>query len=93
MFTKVIGTIPVITKIGRYSIVYLGTHYLFFKDLRLFFETHISQQQVILIDLLTFSCSVIISMVLCWIFLKTVPYLIAQKDIVYIGNIEKFKQR
>ena len=29
----------------------------------------------------------------CWIFLKTVPFLIAQKDIVYIGNIEKFKQR
>ena len=93
MFTKVIGTIPIITKIGRYSIVYLGTHYLFFKDLRLFFETHISQQQVILIDLLTFSCSVIISMVLCWIFLKTVPCLIAQKDIIYIGNVEKLQQR
>ena len=93
MFTKVIGTIPIITKIGRYSIVYLGTHYLLFKDLKLFFEAHISQQQVILIDLLTFSCSVIISMVLCWIFLKTVPCLIAQKDIVYIGNIEKLQQR
>ena len=56
-------------------------------------EAHISQQQVILIDLLTFSCSVIISMVLCWIFLKTVPFLIAQKDIIYIGNVEKFQQR
>ena len=56
-------------------------------------EAHISQQQVILIDLLTFSCSVIISMVLCWIFLKTVPCLIAQEDIIYIGNVKKFQQR
>ena len=42
MFTKVIGRIPIITKIGRYSIVFLGTHYLFFKDFRLLFEAHIS---------------------------------------------------
>lgn len=86
MFTKVIGTIPVITRIGRYSIVYLGTHYLFFKHIRLFLEAHFCQDQVILIDLLTFSCSVLISMALCWIFLKTVPCLIAQKDVVHIGN-------
>lgn len=89
MLTKVMGSIPIITKIGRYSIVYLGTHYLFFKDVRVFFETYISHQQVILIDLLTFSSSVIISMFLCWIFLKTVPFLIAQKDIIYIGKIER----
>ena len=31
-------------------------------------------------------------MVLCWIFLKTVPYLIAQKDFIYIGKIEKCDQ-
>ena len=90
MLTKSIGTIPVITKIGRYSIVYLGTHYLFFKDLRLFFESHICQQQMILIDLLTFSCAVLISMILCQIFLKTVPCLIAQKDCIYIGDVKKF---
>lgn len=35
----------------------------------------------------------LLSSLSCWIFLKTVPFLIAQKDIVYIGNIEKFKQR
>ena len=90
MLTKSIGTIPVITKIGRYSIVYLGTHYLFFKDLRLFFESHICQQQVILIDLLIFFCTVVISMILCWILLKTVPCLIAQKDCIYIGDVKKF---
>ena len=90
MLTKSIGTIPVITKIGRYSIVYLGTHYLFFKDLRLFFETHICQQQMILIDLLIFFCTVVISMILCWILLRVVPCLIAQKDCVFIGDIKKF---
>lgn len=63
-----------------------NNHYLFFKDLRLCFESHICQQQVILIDLLTFSCAVVISMILCQIFLKTVPCLIVQKDCVFIGN-------
>ena len=28
-----------------------------------------------------------------WILLKTVPFLIAQEDIIYIGNVEKFQQR
>ena len=90
MLTKSIGTIPIITKIGRYSIVYLGTHYLFFKDLRLFFESHICQQQMILIDLLIFFCTVVISMILCWILLRTVPCLIAQKDCIFVGDIKKF---
>lgn len=86
MLAKVIGSIPIITKIGRYSIVYLGTHYLFFKDIRLFLESHVCQQQVLLIDFLTFLCAVIVSTILCWVFLKTVPYFIAQKDLIHIGK-------
>ena len=45
---------------------------------------------MILIDLLIFFCTVLFSMILCWILLKTVPCLIAQKDCIYIGDVKKF---
>lgn len=44
-------------------------------------------------ELLTFICTVLLSMFFGQILLKTVPYLIAQKDIFYIGDIEKIEQR
>lgn len=92
MFSKVIGSIPIITKIGRYSIVYLGTHYLFVRDLKSFFELSISHQHNICIDLLTFFSTVLLSMVSCWFLLRTVPYLVAQKDFVYFENINNHEK-
>lgn len=93
MFSKVIGSIPFITKIGRYSIVYLGIHFLWINDLNLLIETYICRNNEIMTELLTFIRTVLLSMFFGQILLKTVPYLIAQKDIFYIGDIEKIEQR
>ena len=93
LFAKAIGTIPVITRIGRYSIVYLGTHYLFFRDLKELFEPLVGQHNEIWLDVLTFSSTVALSAVTCWGLLKTVPFLIAQKDIVHFGECSEEKER
>ena len=89
LLSKTIGSVPVVTLIGRYSIVYLGTHYLFFRDLRVFFETHLGPHQLLLVDWSIFVSTVLLCMASCWVLLRTVPFLIAQKDILFIGDINR----
>ena len=83
LLAKSFENIPIITHIGRYSIVYLGTHYLFFKDLRVLFESYITpSDHMIMIDLLIFITTIAICMISCYVLRKTVPWFIAQKDCI-----------
>lgn len=86
LLSKTINKIPLITYIGRYSIVYLGTHALFPKHIRLYITTNSEISNPIVIDLIVFFSTILLCSLVCWIFLKTVPYLIAQKDLIYFRD-------
>lgn len=88
LLSKLIKKIPMVTIIGRYSIAYLGTHALFLRDIRVIVETQMGIHNGIIVDLITFVTTVLLSSLSCWIMLKTVPFLIAQKDFLYFCNIE-----
>lgn len=91
LLAKAIGSIPVITNIGRYSIVYLGTHYLFFRELKELFEPILGPHHEIWLDVWTFSSTVVLSAISCWLLLKSVPFLVAQKDAVHFGSFSEKK--
>lgn len=55
LLSKAINKIPLITHIGRYSIVYLGTHALFPEHIRQFILTNNYFSNQITIDLIVFS--------------------------------------
>ena len=93
MLSKFFGTLPIITKIGRYSIVYLGTHNLYIQCIKEIMLSHSHFEFNNFNIVIVFIIVTLLSSLTCWIFLKTVPCLIAQKDIIYIGNVEKFQQR
>ena len=85
LLSKAIKRIPVISTIGRYSIVYLGTHQLFINDIKYCLIFYCPYLNCYYIELITFILVIIISTLLCFIFLRTIPYLIAQKDIISIN--------
>ena len=85
LLSKAIKRIPVISTIGRYSIVYLGTHQLFINDIKYCLIFYCPYLNCYYIELITFILVIIISTILCFIFLRTIPYLIAQKDFISIN--------
>ena len=84
--SKAIGYIPIVNKIGQYSIVFLGTHTLFYRHVRWIVELFLCINNKILEDLTIFSIVIILSSITCYIMLKFVPYLIAQKDFIYFKD-------
>ena len=93
ILSKFFGTLPIITKIGRYSIVYLGTHNLYIQCIKEIMLSHSHFEFNNFHIVIVFIIVTLLSSLSCWILLKTVPFLIAQEDIIYIGNVEKFQQR
>lgn len=89
LLSKAINKIPLITHIGRYSIVYLGTHALFPEHIRQFILTNNYFSNQITIDLIVFFSTILLCSLFCWILLKTVPYLIAQKELIYFRNLHE----
>lgn len=62
---------------------------LFIRDIRIVVETQMGIHNGIIVDLITFVTTVLLSSLsYYWIMLKTVPFLIAQKDFLYFCNIE-----
>ena len=53
LLSKLINKIPIITRIGRYSIAYLGTHALFLRDIRIIVETQMGIHNGIIVDMIT----------------------------------------
>ena len=43
------------------------------------------------LDVLTFSSTVVLSAISCWLLLKSVPCLVAQKDAVHFGSFSEKK--
>lgn len=89
LLSKLINKIPIITRIGRFSIAYLGTHALFLRDIRIILETQMSINNGIIVDIITFVTTILLSSISCWIMLKYVPFLIAQQDCVYFCKKNK----
>lgn len=83
LLSKLIGKVPILTNIGRYSIIYLGTHQ--------YFQFIIERFAITFIDINTYVFQIselfvviLLSYISSIIMLKYVPYLVAQKDIVHI---------
>lgn len=70
LLSKLINKIPIITRIGRYSIAYLGTHALFLRDIRIIVETQMGIHNGIIVDMITFITTILLSSISCWIMLK-----------------------
>lgn len=80
LLSKSINYFPIISYIGRYSIVYLGTHTLFFRHVKRIVENNCEINNNIIQDLSVFVIVVVLSSLSCVILRKTVPWFIAQKD-------------
>ena len=61
LLSKLINKIPIITRIGRYSIAYLGTHALFLRDIRIIVETQMGIHNGIIVDMITFITTILLS--------------------------------
>lgn len=81
--SKAIGYTPIVNNIGQYSIVFLGTHALFSRHVRWIVEIFLCINNKIIEDLTIYAIVIILSSTTCYIMLRTVPYLIAQKDFIY----------
>ena len=68
---------------------YLGTHALFPEHIRQFILTNNYFSNQITIDLIVFFSTILLCSLFCWILLKTVPYLIAQKELIYFRNLHE----
>ena len=79
--SKAIGYIPVINYIGRYSIIVLGTHYLFFQMFRTI-TNRLSIQSIPLSVTINITGTVICSIIAIYLLRKFLPYFVAQKDLV-----------
>lgn len=81
LFCKVIKTVPVVTYWGRYSIIILCTHHLYYRPLCLVLKNYVT----------TFDYHYVVAvltMVLCTISIpickKVIPYFCAQKDLIKV---------
>jgi fucose 4-O-acetylase-like acetyltransferase len=81
MVAKYLNRLPIVSYIGRYSIIILSTHllYIFFAR-NLFFQLNISQDDVV-INTMLFVVVVIISIPTISFARKYLPYCFAQKDL------------
>lgn len=81
MVAKYLKTLPVVSYIGRYSIIVLCTHllYIFFAR-NLFYQLHIPQEDVV-INTLLFIAVVVISIPTIAFVKRYLPYWFAQKDL------------
>lgn len=80
---KVISRLPLISYIGRYSIVVLGIHHVIIEGLKsLMLNIHLSP---LCLHAVILAIVLILSLASIYLLKKYVPFLIAQKDIIRFG--------
>lgn len=85
LFSKLIGSFPVVNYIGRYSIIVLGTHS-FFIGIYTPILVRLTHGEVFLTKLLLMF-AVIVSCILCiYLMRRFLPYLVAQKDLISVDT-------
>lgn len=88
--SKLLGKVPILTKIGRYSIIYLGTHQYFQVIL-----THLLPDTPFA-DSLLFHAIIFLVVVACCrlsslLLLRYVPFLVAQEDFIALRPLHREK--
>ena len=78
--SHIMGLVPFISYIGRYSIIILCTHAYIIQLTGIAFSYFIHNNWILL--LLTFSATAVLNAAIIPIFLKWLPYVTAQKDIL-----------
>ena len=82
MFSKYFGHLPIISYIGRYSIVVLLTHLLFLFVIRnLLYQAGIDQSERIDINIAVFILIILLMLPTIKFCVKYLPYCFAQKDL------------
>lgn len=85
LFSKLIGSCPIVNYIGRYSIIVLGTHS-FFIGIYTPILVRLTHGEIFITKFLLL-LMVIISCILCiYLMRRFVPYLVAQKDFISIDT-------
>lgn len=83
--SKTIVKLPIISYIGRYSIIVLGTHNIIINEMDSFvlgFFLDKIPYPILLWEITTLIVVIVISYILIYLFLKYIPYLVAQQDFV-----------
>lgn len=82
LFSKLFGHLPIVSYIGRYSIVVLLTHLLFLFVIRnLLYQARIPQNDRIDINIAVFVVIILLSLPTIKLCVKYLPYFFAQKDL------------
>lgn len=88
--SKLLGKVPILTKIGRYSIIYLGTHQYFQVIL-----THLLPDTPFADSLLFHAIIFLVVVACCWLssllLLRYVPFLVAQEDFIALRPLHREK--
>lgn len=87
LLCKTIVKLPVISYIGRYSIIVLGVHTIIINEMKDFFLCKFTQ--FIYWEITTFVVVIILSYALIHLFIKYIPFLVAQKDFVRFTFLKK----
>lgn len=80
LLCKMIVKLPIISFIGRYSIIVLGMHTIIINEMKYFFLYKFTQP--IYWEIITFIVVIIISCCLIRFFIKYLPFFVAQQDLV-----------
>lgn len=75
---KAVGKLPIISYIGRYSIIFLGFHHLVFRHLFFIFDETVIRDKWIVAGLTILIC--LITIPVCK---KYIPWFVAQKDLIH----------
>ena len=88
LLSSVIGRLPIISYIGRYSIIVLCTHMVWVTLLVAFlhFLPEAYRQTGTLESLIFLAVTIALSMSCCWSLSRYLPWFTAQKDLIKIGN-------
>ncbi len=84
LFCKVIKKLPIISFIGRYSIIFLGVHFLFIEPLKILLSY--SDYSIINNNWTLFLLVLTICYGLVPICIRFIPWFIAQKDLITVSN-------
>lgn len=87
LLCKTIVKLPIISYMGRYSIIVLGVHAIIINEMEGFFPSKFTQ--IVYWEIITFVVTIIISCALIHLFTKYIPFFVAQKDFIQFTFLKK----
>lgn len=84
LVSKAINKLPIISYMGRYSIVILGVHEIFCREFGVLIREHITN--VFICEFILMCIVVVLSLLSIYILKRFLPCFVAQKDFIYFNR-------